>query len=217
MKFFIDTANLDEIKEAASLGILDGVTTNPTLLSKEKGRGDFKMILREICEVVDGPVSAEAVSSDTDGIVKEAQELSKIHNNIVVKTPITEEGIKAIRILNSKGIRTNCTLIFSPIQALLAAKAGASFVSPFVGRLDDASHVGMDLVEQIVTIFDNYDISTEVIVASIRNPLHAVEAALLGADIATIPFKVIEQLVRHPLTDVGIKKFLEDWEKVKKA
>jgi len=217
MKFFIDTANLDEIKEAASLGVLDGVTTNPTLLSKEKERGDFKTILREICEVVDGPVSAEAVSPDKDGIVKEAEELSKIHKNIVVKVPIIKEGIKAIKILNSKGIRTNCTLVFSPIQALLAAKAGASFVSPFVGRLDDASHVGMDLVEQIVTVFDNYDISTEVIVASIRNPLHAVEAALLGADIATIPFKVIEQLIKHPLTDVGIKKFLEDWKKVKKA
>lgn len=217
MKFFIDTANLDEIKEAASLGVLDGVTTNPTLLSKEKDRGDFVTILKEICEVVDGPVSAEAVSSDKEGIVKEAQALSKIHSNIVVKVPITKEGIKAIKILSSEGIRTNCTLVFSPIQALLAAKAGASFVSPFVGRLDDASHVGMDLVEQIVTIFDNYDISTEVIVASIRNPLHAVEAALLGADIATIPFKVIEQLIKHPLTDAGIKKFLEDWQKVKKA
>jgi len=217
MKFFIDTANLDEIKEAASLGILDGVTTNPTLLSREKNRGDFKTILKEICQVVDGPVSAEAVCSDRDGIVKEAEELSRIHKNIVVKVPITKEGIKAIKILKSKGIHTNCTLVFSPIQALLAAKAGASFVSPFVGRLDDASHVGMDLVEQIVAVFDNYDISTEIIVASIRNPLHAVEAALMGADIATIPFKVIEQLIKHPLTDVGIKRFLEDWEKVKKA
>jgi len=216
MKFFIDTANLDEIKEAASLGVLDGVTTNPTLLSKEKDKGDFKTILRKICEVVDGPVSAEAVSSNCEGIVKEAEELSKIHKNIVVKVPITKEGIKAIKILSSEGIRVNCTLVFSPIQALLAAKAGASFVSPFVGRLDDASHVGMDLVEQIVTIFENYDISTEVIVASIRNPLHAVEAALIGADIATIPLRVIEQLIKHPLTDVGIKKFLQDWEKVKK-
>ncbi len=216
MKFFIDTANLEEIKEAASLGVLDGVTTNPTLLSKEKDKGDFKTILKKICEVVDGPVSAEAVSLDCEGIVKEAEELSKIHKNIVVKVPILKEGIKAIKILSSKGIRTNCTLIFSPIQALLAAKAGATFVSPFVGRLDDASHVGMDLAEQIVTIFDNYDIPTEVIIASIRNPLHAVEAALLGADIATIPLKVIEQLIKHPLTDVGIKKFLKDWEKVKK-
>ena len=217
MKFFIDTANLDEIREAASLGVLDGVTTNPTLLSKEKDRGDFKTILQDICKVVDGPVSAEAVCSDRDEIVKEAEELSKIHKNIVVKVPITKEGIKAMKILSSKGIRTNCTLVFSPIQALLAAKAGASFVSPFVGRLDDASHVGMDLVEQIVAIFDNYDIETEVIVASIRNPLHVVEAALMGADIATIPFKVIEQLIKHPLTDVGIKKFLQDWDKVKKA
>jgi len=216
MKFFIDTANLDEIKEAASLGILDGVTTNPSLLAKEKDKGDFKTILRKICEVVDGPVSAEGVCPDCDGLVKEAEELAKIHKNIVVKVPITKEGIKAIKILNSKGIRTNCTLIFSPIQALLAARAGASFVSPFVGRLDDASHVGMELVGQIVTVFRNYDIATEVIVASIRNPLHVVDAAIMGADIATIPFKVIEQLIKHPLTDVGIKKFLEDWKKVKK-
>ncbi|KPL02496.1 MAG: fructose-6-phosphate aldolase [candidate division Zixibacteria bacterium SM23_73_2] len=217
MKFFIDTANLDEIKEAASLGVLDGVTTNPTLLSKEKDKGDFKTILRKICEVVNGPVSAEGVYPDCDGIVKEAQELAKIHDNIVIKVPITKEGIKAIKILSDKGIKINCTLIFSPIQALLAAKAGATYVSPFVGRLDDASHVGMDLAEQIVTIYDNYDIPTEVIVASIRNPLHVVEAAMIGADIATIPFKVIEQLIKHPLTDVGIKNFLADWEKVKKA
>jgi len=217
MKFFIDTANLDEIKEATSLGVLDGVTTNPTLLSKEKDKGDFKTILRKICEVVDGPVSAEGVCPDCEGLVKEAEELAKIHKNIVVKIPITKEGIKAIKILSEKGIKTNCTLIFSPIQALLAAKAGATYVSPFVGRLDDASHVGMDLAEQIVTIYDNYDIPTEVIVASIRNPLHVVEAALIGADIATIPFKVIEQLIKHPLTDVGIKKFLADWEKVKKT
>jgi transaldolase len=216
MKFFIDTANLDEIKEAASLGVLDGVTTNPSLLAKEKDKGDFKTILRKICEVVDGPVSAEGVCPDCAGLVKEAEELAKIHKNIVVKVPITKEGIKAIKILSAKGVRTNCTLIFTPIQALLAAKAGASFVSPFVGRLDDASHVGMELVEQIVTVFRNYDISTEVIVASIRNPLHVVDAAMMGADIATIPFKVIEQLIQHPLTDVGIKKFLEDWEKVKK-
>jgi len=216
MKFFIDTANLDEIKEAASLGVLDGVTTNPSLLAKEKDKGDFKTILRKICEVVDGPVSAEGVCPDCAGLVKEAEELAKIHKNIVVKVPITKEGIKAIKILSAKGVRTNCTLIFTPIQALLAAKAGASFVSPFVGRLDDASHVGMELVEQIVTVFRNYDISTEVIVASIRNPLHVVDAAMMGADIATIPFKVIEQLIKHPLTDVGIKKFLEDWEKVKK-
>lgn len=216
MKFFIDTANLDEIKEAASIGILDGVTTNPTLLAKEKGKGDFRTIVKKICEVVDGPVSAEVVALDADGMVKEAEELSKLHKNVVVKIPMCQEGLKAIKILNSKGIRTNCTLIFSPIQALLAAKAGASFVSPFVGRLDDASHVGMDLVEDLVTIFENYEISTEVIVASIRNPLHVVEAATIGADIATVPFKVIGQLIKHPLTDIGIKKFLEDWKKVDK-
>jgi transaldolase len=216
MKFFIDTANLDEIREAASIGILDGVTTNPSLLAKEKGKGDFRTILKKICETVDGPVSGEVVAMDAEGMVREAQELAKIHQNIVVKIPMCKEGLKAIRILDSKGIRTNCTLIFSPIQALLAAKAGASFVSPFVGRLDDASHVGMDLVADIVTIFENYEIETEIIVASVRNPLHVVEAAAMGADIATIPFKVIEQLIKHPLTDVGIKKFLQDWEKVDK-
>ncbi|NIM98913.1 MAG: fructose-6-phosphate aldolase [candidate division Zixibacteria bacterium] len=216
MKFFIDTANLDEIKEAASIGILDGVTTNPTLLAKEKGRGDFRTILKRICEVVDGPVSGEVVATEAEGMVKEAEDLAKIHRNIVVKIPMCQEGLKAIKILDSKGIRTNCTLIFSPVQALLAAKAGASFVSPFVGRLDDASHVGMDLVEDIVTIFENYDITTEIIVASVRNPLHVVEAATMGADITTIPFKVIQQLIKHPLTDVGMKRFLEDWKKVDK-
>jgi transaldolase len=216
MKFFIDTANLDEIKEAASIGILDGVTTNPTLLAREKGKGDFKTILKKICELVDGPVSAEVVAMDADGMVREAEELSKLHKNIIIKIPMCKEGLKAIRVLDAKGIQTNCTLIFSPIQALLAAKAGASFVSPFVGRLDDVSHVGMDLIEDIATIFDNYDIGTEIIVASVRNPLHVVEAALMGADIATIPFKVIEQLTKHPLTDIGIKNFLEDWKKVDK-
>ena len=216
MKFFIDTANLDEIKQAASIGILDGVTTNPSLLAREKGKGDFRTIVKNICEVVDGPVSAEVVALEADGMVKEAEELSRLHKNVVVKIPMCKEGLKAIKVLDSKGIRTNCTLIFSPIQALLAAKAGASFVSPFVGRLDDASHVGMDLVEDIVAIFENYEITTEVIVASIRNPLHVVEAATMGADIATIPFKVIEQLTKHPLTDIGIKKFLEDWKKVDK-
>ena len=216
MKFFIDTANLDEIKEAASIGILDGVTTNPTLLAKEKGKGDFRTILKRICEVVDGPVSGEVVATEAEGMVKEAEDLAKIHENIVVKIPMCQEGLKAIKILDSKGIRTNCTLIFSPIQAMLAAKAGASFISPFVGRLDDASHVGMDLVEDIVTIFENYDITTEIIVASVRNPLHVAEAATMGADIATIPFKVIQQLIKHPLTDVGMKRFLEDWKKVDK-
>jgi transaldolase len=215
MKIFLDTANFEEIKEAASWGILDGVTTNPTLLSKEKE--DYKSLLKKICEVVDGPISAEVVSLDPDGMLKEAAELVKIGKNIVIKVPISTEGLKTIRMLSDKGIKTNCTLIFSPIQALLAAKAGASFVSPFVGRLDDASHIGMDIVGQIVTIFQNYDIPTEVLVASIRNPLHVVDAALMGADIATMPFKVLQQLVKHPLTDVGIKNFLADWEKVRKG
>lgn len=215
MKIFLDTANFEEIKEAASWGILDGVTTNPTLLSKEKQ--DYKTLLKMICEVVDGPISAEVVSLDPEGMVKEAEELVKIGKNIVIKVPISREGLKAIRMLSEKEIKTNCTLVFAPVQALLAAKAGATFVSPFVGRLDDASHVGMDLVGQIVTIFENYSIQTQIIVASIRNPLHAVEAALMGADIATVPFKILQQLVKHPLTDVGIKKFLADWEKVKKG
>jgi len=215
MKFFLDTANFEEIKEAASWGILDGVTTNPTLLSKEKE--DYKSLLKKICEVVDGPISAEVVSLDPEGMLKEAAELVKIGKNIVIKVPISTEGLKTMRMLSDKGIKTNCTLVFSPIQALLAAKAGASFVSPFVGRLDDASHIGMDIVGQIVTIFQNYDIPTEVLVASIRNPLHVVDAALMGADIATMPFKVLQQLVKHPLTDVGIKNFLADWEKVRKG
>ena len=215
MKIFLDTANFEEIKEAASWGILDGVTTNPTLLSKEKE--DYKTLLKKICEVVDGPISAEVVSLDPEGMLKEAAELVKIGGNIVIKVPISTEGLKAMRMLSDKGIKTNCTLIFSPIQALLAAKAGASFVSPFVGRLDDASHIGMDIVGQIVMIFQNYDIPTEVLVASIRNPLHVVDAALMGADIATMPFKVLQQLVKHPLTDVGIKNFLADWEKVRKG
>lgn len=215
MKIFLDTANFEEIKEAASWGILDGVTTNPTLLSKEKE--DYKSLLKKICEVVEGPISAEVVSLDPEGMLKEAAELVKIGKNIVIKVPISTEGLKTIRMLSDKGIKTNCTLIFSPIQALLAAKAGASFVSPFVGRLDDASHIGMDIVGQIVTIFKNYDIPTEVLVASIRNPLHVVDAALMGADIATMPFKVLQQLVKHPLTDMGIKNFLADWEKVRKG
>ncbi|GBD93588.1 transaldolase [bacterium BMS3Abin05] len=218
MKFFIDTANLDEIREAASLGVLDGVTTNPSLMAKEAGKGKtFREILEEICEIVDGPISAEAVSLDYQGIVREGRELSGIHKNIVVKVPIILEGLKAVKILENEGIRTNVTLVFSPSQALLAAKAGASFVSPFVGRLDDISHFGMDLVRQMVEIFFNYDFQTEIIVASIRNPLHVVEAALAGAHIATIPFKVINQLVKHPLTDIGIERFLDDWKKAKAA
>ncbi len=213
MKFFIDTASVKEIKEAASLGVLDGVTTNPSLISKEQGKPED--ILRQICEIVDGPISAEVVALDWEGMVREGRVLAKIHKNIVVKIPITAEGLKAVKALADDGIRTNVTLVFSPLQALLAARAGAGFVSPFVGRLDDISTPGMDLISQIVQIFRNYSIQTEVIVASVRNPIHVMEAAMIGADIATIPFKVIEQLVRHPLTDAGIKKFLSDWEKVK--
>ncbi len=212
MKFFIDTANIEEIKKAVSYGILDGVTTNPTLVSRENR--DFKELISEICEIVDGPVSAEVVSLNSEGMVKEAMELAKIADNIAVKIPMTVEGLKAVKILSSEGIMTNVTLIFNPIQALMAAKAGATFVSPFVGRLDDIQHEGMELVEKIVTIFDNYAFDTEIIVASIRHPLHVVEAAMIGADIATIPFKVIEKLVNHPLTDIGIERFLKDWEKV---
>lgn len=213
MKFFIDTADINEIKQAAELGVLDGVTTNPSLVSKVPGK--FEDILHSICEVVNGPVSAEVVSLDAERMIREGRELAKIHKNIVVKIPITTEGLKAIKQLESEGIRVNVTLIFSATQALLAAKAGASFVSPFVGRIDDISGEGMQLVHDIVTIFDNYGFKTEVIVASIRNPMHVVTAALIGAHIATIPFKVIEQLVKHPLTDVGIERFLADWEKVK--
>jgi transaldolase len=214
MKFFIDTANIDEIKEAASIGILDGVTTNPTLLSKEDGHPIE--ILKQICEIVDGPISAEVVALDWEGMVKEGKELAKIHDNIVIKIPITKEGLKAVNALNAEGIRTNVTLVFTAMQALLASRAGASFISPFVGRLDDITTPGMESVSQIVQVFRNYSIQTEIIVASIRNPLHVLDAALMGADIATIPFKVIEQLSKHPLTDKGIENFLKDWEKVKK-
>jgi transaldolase len=214
MKFFIDTANVDQIREAASLGILDGVTTNPTLLSREKGKGDFKDILKEICEIVQGPVSAEVVGHDADTMVEEARKLAKIDDHIVIKVPLLKEGLKTMGRLRAEGIRTNATLVFSANQAILAAKAGASFLSPFVGRLDDASHYGMDVIRQIMEIFDNYDFDTEVIVASVRNPLHVVEAAMAGADIVTIPFKVIEQMMIHPLTDVGVKRFLDDWKKL---
>jgi transaldolase len=213
MKFFIDTASIKEIKEAASLGVLDGVTTNPSLISKEQGKPED--ILKQICEIVDGPISAEVVALDSEGMLKEGRVLAKIHKNIVVKVPITSEGLKAVKIFSSEGIRTNVTLVFSPLQALLAARAGAGYVSPFVGRLDDIATPGMELVSQINQIFRNYNIQTEIIVASVRNPVHVVEAAMIGADIATIPFKVIEQLVKHPLTDVGIQRFLSDWEKVK--
>jgi len=213
MKFFIDTANTEEIKRGVELGLVDGVTTNPTLISRE-GR-NFKELVKEICDIVDGPVSVEAVSLDKEGMIKEARELSKIAPNIVIKIPLTEEGLKAVRVLSGEGIRTNVTLCFSPIQALLAAKAGATYISPFVGRLDDISHTGMELVGQITNIYENYGFETEVIVASIRNPLHVLDAALMGADIATIPFKVLIQLVKHPLTDIGIERFLKDWEKAR--
>jgi len=218
MKFFIDTANVDEIRQAAELGVLDGVTTNPSLMAKEVKRTGRKTneIYKDICDIVKGPVSAEVLSLEADIMVQEARKLAKIDQHIVIKVPIVKEGLKAVKTLNTEGIKTNVTLVFSANQALLAAKAGATFVSPFVGRLDDISHVGLDLVEEIVQIYRNFSIGTEVIVASIRNPLHVKDAALIGADIATIPFTVIDQLVKHPLTDIGITRFLADWEKVNK-
>ncbi len=212
MKFFIDTANIDEIKEAASLGILDGVTTNPSLVAKE-GK-NFRELLDEIIKIVDGPISAEVIATDYDGMLKEARELAAIHKNIVVKIPLIKEGLKAVKTLSGEGINTNVTLCFSPSQALLAAKAGATYVSPFVGRLDDISTSGMELISQIVQIYSNYNYQTEVLVASIRHPLHLVEAALMGADVCTIPFAVINKLFNHPLTDIGIDKFLSDWKKL---
>lgn len=213
MKFFIDTANVEEIKKAWELGVIDGVTTNPSLISKENT--EPISLLKEICSIVDGPINAEAVSLKADEMVKEAEELANIHKNIVVKIPMTEDGLRAVKRLSAEGIKTNVTLIFSANQALLAAKAGAAYVSPFVGRLDDISHTGMELVSDIQDIYENYFFDTEVIVASIRNPLHVIEAAKIGADIATIPYSVIAQLIKHPLTDIGIEKFLKDWEKVK--
>jgi len=212
MKFFIDTANIAEIKEAVSLGLIDGVTTNPSLVSKENR--EFRELIKEVCTIVDGPVNAEVISLDAGGMVKEARELSSIHENIVVKIPMTPEGLKAVKSLSREDIKTNVTLIFSASQALLAAKAGAAYVSPFVGRLDDVSYAGMELVGQIRTIFDNYGYTTEIIVASIRNPVHVVDSAMIGADVATIPYKVLLQLAQHPLTDIGIRKFMEDWQKV---
>jgi transaldolase len=214
MKFFIDTADVNEIKEAESLGILDGVTTNPTLISKT-GR-PFKETIEEICTIVKGPVSAEVVSTDTDGIIKEGRDLAKIADNIVVKVPLIKDGLKAVKALTSEGIKVNVTLCFSSNQALLAAKAGGTYISPFVGRLDDKGHTGMEVVDEIRTIYDNYDFDTEIIVASIRTPLHVRDAALMGADIATIPFEVFNKIVQHPLTDTGLKSFLADWEKVPK-
>ncbi len=213
MKFFIDTANLEEIKKAKALGVADGVTTNPTLIAREPGQPEE--IYRAICALIDGPVCAEVVSLDTEGILREGRALAAIAKNIVIKIPVTKEGLMAVRVLEGEGIRTLVTLIFSPLQALLAAKAGASFVCPFVGRLDDTGQVGMELVEQILSIYANYEFETEIIVASIRNPIHVLDAATMGAHIATIPLKVIEQLVKHPLTDTGIQLFLKDWESVK--
>lgn len=215
MKFFIDTANIEEIKKAWELGVINGVTTNPSLISKEKT--EPVALFKEICAIVDGPISAEVIGTKADEMVKEAEDLAKIHENIVVKIPMIEEGLKAVKRLTAAGIKTNVTLIFSPGQALLAAKAGATYVSPFVGRLDDISHNGLDIVADIQTIYKNYDFDTEIIVASIRNPLHVIEAALIGADIATIPYSVIGQLIKHPLTDIGLEKFLKDWENVKAA
>ncbi len=214
MKFFIDTADVNEIREAHELGLVDGVTTNPSLIAKS-GR-KFKDVIKEIVSIVDGPISAEVISLDAKGMVKEAKELVKIHKNIVVKVPMTPEGLKATNELTKLKIKTNVTLIFTPMQALLAAKAGATYVSPFVGRLDDISQDGMEIIGQIRTIFDNYGYTSEIIVASVRNPIHVLNSALIGADVATIPYSVMLQLAKHPLTDAGIKKFLEDWEKVPK-
>jgi transaldolase len=210
MKFFIDTANIDEIKKGLELGMVDGVTTNPSLVSKEQR--PFNDILADICNLVDGPISAEVISLDADGMVTEARELAKIHDNIVIKVPMIEEGLKAVKRLTAENIKTNVTLVFSSTQALLAAKAGATYVSPFVGRLDDISQDGMELISDIMTILRNYGFSTEVIVASVRSPMHVTQSALIGADIATIPYKVIAQMAKHPLTDIGMEQFLADWE-----
>lgn len=213
MKFFLDTANIDEIRDAAEYGLIDGVTTNPSLVSKEGG--DFKEMLREITQIVDGPISAEVISTDAEGMLKEAYELAKIHKNIVIKIPMIKEGMKALKQLTANGISTNVTLIFNCNQALVAARLGATYVSPFVGRFDDISEVGMNLVEEIVQIFDNYQFETQVLVASCRSPLHIRESALLGAHVVTLPYKVLEQLLRHPLTDIGLERFLKDWESSK--
>jgi len=214
MKFFIDTANVEEIKKGLEMGLVDGVTTNPTLLSKEKKNPDA--VIGKILSVVDGPVSLEVIATDTKGMCEEARKLASLGTNAVIKIPMTEEGIKAVRTLSQEGIKTNVTLIFQPVQALIAAKAGATYVSPFIGRIDDISLRGMDIVEDILVIFSNYMFETEVIVASIRNPLHVLQAALLGANIATIPFNVLRQLMNHPLTDIGIERFLKDWQSIKK-
>jgi transaldolase len=219
MKFFIDTANLDEIREAHSLGLVDGVTTNPSLCAKVGIKTDkqFEDLIRQICELVQAPVSAEVTAVDEAGMLAEARRYAKISDCVAVKIPMTPDGLKATRKLADEGIKVNVTLIFQPLQALLAAKAGAAYVSPFIGRLDDISQRGMECVEQIVTIFENYGFDTEIIVASIRNPVHVLEGALAGADIATVPYGVIMQLIKHPLTDIGLKKFLEDWERTRKS
>ena len=214
MKFFIDTANIEQIKDANRMGMIDGVTTNPSLIAKESG--DFETIVKEICRIVDGPVSAEVIALDLEGMLREARHLATLHPNIVVKIPMTIEGMKAVRQLSEEGIKTNVTLVFSPLQALMAAKAGASYVSPFVGRLDDIAHDGLLLVEQIVEIYSNYAFETEIIVASVRHPLHVLESALIGADIATIPYGVLSKMAGHPLTDKGIQAFLDDWKRAKK-
>jgi transaldolase len=214
MKIFIDTANIEEIKEANSWGVIDGVTTNPSLIAKEKL--DFQVIVREIISIVDGPISVEVISLDAKGMTDEARRLALIHKNIVIKIPLTKDGLKAVKILSKEGIKTNVTLCFSATQALLAAKSGATYISPFIGRLDDISHTGMDIIRDIKQIYTNYNIKTQIIVASIRHTLHVLEAAKIGADIATIPFSVIEKLFSHPLTDIGIARFLKDWEKVKR-
>jgi len=215
MKLFLDSANLTEIRDAAAMGLIDGVTTNPSLVAKE-GR-PFAKLIADICQIVDGPISAEVTAVDAEGIVREGRELVKIHHNVVVKVPLIPEGLKAVRQLSREGIKTNVTLCFSSTQALLAAKAGASFISPFVGRLDDISEQGMDVIKQIVTIYRNYGFSTQVLVASVRHPLHVIEGAMLGAHVATMPYAVLMQLAKHPLTDIGLKKFLADWEKLPKT
>lgn len=214
MKFFIDTANIDEIRKGMEMGLVDGVTTNPSLLAKEKK--DPETVLREILKTVPGPVSLEVISTDAKGMIDEARKLANLGENAVVKIPMTENGIKAVRTLTDEGIKTNVTLIFQPLQALIAAKAGATYVSPFIGRLDDISQRGMEIIDSIAKIFYNYAIETEVIVASIRNPVHVLDAALIGADIATIPFNVLKQLMNHPLTEIGLEKFLKDYESIKK-
>ncbi len=215
MKFFIDTANIEEIKQAVAMGMVDGVTTNPSLIARE-GR-DFIEILKDICELVDGPISAEVVSLEADGMVEEGLKLAALHKNIVIKVPMTTEGLVATKRFADQGIKTNVTLVFSPAQALLAAKAGATYISPFVGRLDDIAQNGMELIDSIMTILDNYGFAAEVIVASVRSPMHVTDAAMVGAHIATIPFKVIAQLAKHPLTDIGLENFLADWKKRQQA